>query len=62
MIAHQRVWWEAHFEGLSNGAEICDAVYGVITLMDGVGFNSRGPWTAAPQEVDEEVPREPSFW
>ncbi|KAI6899406.1 hypothetical protein KC318_g7999 [Hortaea werneckii] len=62
MIAHQRVWWEAHFESLSNGAEICDAVNGVITLMDGVGFNSRGPWTAAPQEVDEEVPREPSFW
>ncbi|KAI7163644.1 hypothetical protein KC349_g1170 [Hortaea werneckii] len=62
MIAHQRVWWEAHFEGLSNGAEICDAVNGVLTLMDGVGFNSRGPWTAAPQEVDEEVHREPSFW
>ncbi|KAI7240657.1 hypothetical protein KC330_g1094 [Hortaea werneckii] len=62
MIAHQRVWWEAHFEGLSNGAEICDAVNGVITLMDGVGFNSRGPWTAVPQELDEEVPREPSFW
>ncbi|KAI7211349.1 hypothetical protein KC333_g7734 [Hortaea werneckii] len=62
MIAHQRVWWEVHFEGLSNGAEICDAVQGVITLMDGVGFNSRGPWTAAPQELDEEVPREPSFW
>ncbi|KAI6899365.1 hypothetical protein KC318_g9197 [Hortaea werneckii] len=62
MIAHQRVWWEAHFEGLSNGAEICDAVQGVVTLMDCVGFNSRGPWTAAPQEPDEEVPREPSFW
>ncbi|KAI7302444.1 hypothetical protein KC315_g16148, partial [Hortaea werneckii] len=61
MIAHQRVWWEAHFEGLSNGAEIRDAVQGVVTLMDGVGFNSRGPWTAAPQELDEEVPREPSF-
>ncbi|GAB1741363.1 hypothetical protein NU219Hw_g6599t1 [Hortaea werneckii] len=61
MIAHQRVWWEAHFEGLSNGAEIFDAVQGVITLMDGVGFNSRGPWTAAPQELDEEVPQEP-FW
>ena len=62
MIARQRVWWEAHFEGLSNGAEICDAVKRVITLMDGVGFNSRGPWTATPQELDEEVPREPSFW
>ncbi|KAI7255225.1 hypothetical protein KC343_g3935 [Hortaea werneckii] len=62
MTARQRLWWEAHFEGLSDGAEICDAVNGVITLMDGVGFNSRGPWTAAPQEQDEEVDKEPSFW
>ncbi|KAI7087990.1 hypothetical protein KC356_g3717 [Hortaea werneckii] len=62
MTARQRFWWEAHFEGLSDGAEIFDAVKGVITLMDGVGFNSRGPWTAAPQEQDEEVFKEPSFW
>ncbi|KAI7281534.1 hypothetical protein KC345_g4090 [Hortaea werneckii] len=62
MTARQRLWWEAHFEGLSDGAEICDAVNGVITLMDGVGFNSRGPWTAAPQEQDEEANKEPSFW
>ncbi|KAI7484984.1 hypothetical protein KC351_g4171 [Hortaea werneckii] len=62
MTARQRLWWEAHFESLSDGAEICDAVNGVITLMDGVGFNSRGPWTAAPQEQDEEVNKEPSFW
>ncbi|GAB1726733.1 hypothetical protein NU195Hw_g6338t1 [Hortaea werneckii] len=62
MTARQRLWWEAHFEGLSDGAEICDAVNGVITLMDGVGFNSRGPWTAAPQEQDEELNKEPSFW
>ncbi|KAI7196742.1 hypothetical protein KC363_g658 [Hortaea werneckii] len=62
MTARQRFWWEAHFEGLSDGAEIFDAVNGIITHMDGMGFNSRGPWTAAPQEQDEEVFKEPSFW
>ncbi|KAI7474867.1 hypothetical protein KC357_g5103 [Hortaea werneckii] len=62
MTARQRLWWEAHFEGLSDGAEIFDAVNGIITHMDGVGFNSRGPWTATPQEQDEEVSKEPNFW
>ncbi|KAK5126968.1 hypothetical protein LTR85_008326 [Meristemomyces frigidus] len=58
MIAESRLWWEARVE-VDDMAALPKAIE-LVTQMDGVGFDNRGPWVR--REEEQESVAEVPFW
>lgn len=62
MIAQHRLWWEAHVDGLSDPAEICEVAEKMVSQMDGIGYSNRGSWEHEPEQPEDSAPAETPFW
>jgi len=62
MIEQNWLWWQVRVDDLQNATEICETVGDLITVMDGVGYNNKGPWKRNEDEAEQSSAVEVPFW